>query len=112
MDAHGIPAGDIMVLGVQTTAHGSQTGGGLTSGPAPGCVSYPSRPPPAAPATRRRAELGGDPRGSRAYDHPMPGQRSLVGRGDDLGFILAAFAPDKGESVNWVSGQTRAPPAA
>ena len=45
VDAHGIPAGDIMVLGVQTTAHGSQTGGGLTSGPAPSCVSLP--PPPA-----------------------------------------------------------------
>jgi hypothetical protein len=46
VDAHGIPAGDIMVLGVQTTAHGSQTGGGLTSGPAPSCVSLPQPPTP------------------------------------------------------------------
>jgi hypothetical protein len=44
VDAHGIPAGDIMVLGVQTTAHGSQTGGVLTSGPAPSCVSLPQPP--------------------------------------------------------------------
>ncbi|HEY6501252.1 MAG TPA: hypothetical protein VIZ20_17620 [Streptosporangiaceae bacterium] len=46
VDAHGIPAGDILVLGVQTTAHGSQTGGGLTSGPAPSCVSLPQPPAP------------------------------------------------------------------
>jgi hypothetical protein len=46
VDAHGIPAGDILVLGVQTTAHGSQTGGALTSGPAPSCVSLPQPPTP------------------------------------------------------------------
>lgn len=41
----GIPAGDIMVVGVVTTAHGSMTGGTLTSAPAPSCISLNAPPP-------------------------------------------------------------------
>jgi hypothetical protein len=48
--AKGIPAGDILVVGVETSAQGStvtSTGGStLTSPPAPGCVSLPSAPAP------------------------------------------------------------------
>jgi len=50
VNAQGIPAGDILVVGVQTTsAHGRQAGltvGGLSSPPAPDCVSLPEPPPP------------------------------------------------------------------
>jgi hypothetical protein len=49
--AKGIPAGDILVVGVETTTQGStmtSTGGAaLTSPPAPSCVSLPSAPAPA-----------------------------------------------------------------
>ena len=49
VNAHGIPAGDIMIIGFQTTttAH-SRTGGGIaeiTSPPAPTCISAPPAPP-------------------------------------------------------------------
>jgi hypothetical protein len=48
--AKGIPAGDILVVGVATTTQGStvtSTGGStLTSPPAPACVSLPSAPAP------------------------------------------------------------------
>jgi hypothetical protein len=36
--AHGIPRGDIVVVGVKTTAHGFLFEGFLTSPPAPGCI--------------------------------------------------------------------------
>jgi hypothetical protein len=42
--AQGIPAGDIMVVGAVITAHGTMTGGTLTSPPAPSCISLPSPP--------------------------------------------------------------------
>ncbi len=45
VSAQGIPAGDIMVVGVVTTAQGMMTGGTLTSPPAPSCISLPSPPP-------------------------------------------------------------------
>jgi hypothetical protein len=49
--AKGIPAGDILVVGVETTTQGptvTSTGGAaLTSAPAPGCVSLPAAPAPA-----------------------------------------------------------------
>jgi hypothetical protein len=48
--AKGIPAGDILVVGVTTTVHGSAVtsagGSALTSPPAPSCVSLPSAPAP------------------------------------------------------------------
>jgi hypothetical protein len=50
VNAKGIPAGDILVVGIQTTTHGNlvTTGGAsrLTSPPAPSCVSLPSLPAP------------------------------------------------------------------
>jgi hypothetical protein len=45
VDAHGVPAGDIMVVGVETSGQGAQVGARLTSPPAPSCVSLPSPPP-------------------------------------------------------------------
>jgi hypothetical protein len=44
VNAQGIPAGDILVVGIETTAQGSETGGGLTSAPAPSCLSLPPVP--------------------------------------------------------------------
>jgi hypothetical protein len=46
--ARGIPAGDILVVGTETTTHGgeraSETASRLTSAPAPSCVSLPAPP--------------------------------------------------------------------
>ena len=46
VNAHGVPAGDILVVGVETTAQGTELEGAtasrLTSPPAPSCVSMPS----------------------------------------------------------------------
>jgi hypothetical protein len=45
VQAHGVPAGDILVVGTETSTHGktrfSTTASKLTSGPAPSCVSLP-----------------------------------------------------------------------
>jgi hypothetical protein len=49
--ATGIPAGDILVVGFETTANGSIGGAALTSPPAPSCVSLPSPPPPGSVGT-------------------------------------------------------------
>lgn len=46
VDAKGIPAGDILVVGAETTGHGSLTAGTLSSPPAPSCISLPSVPLP------------------------------------------------------------------
>jgi len=46
VDAHGIPAGDILVVAAQTSNGVSLTGGRLTTAPAPTCVSLPAAPPP------------------------------------------------------------------
>jgi hypothetical protein len=45
VSAQGIPAGDIMVVGFETTAHGTMGGGTITSPPAPSCISLPAPPP-------------------------------------------------------------------
>jgi hypothetical protein len=46
VDAQGIPAGDILVVGFATTANGGSRGGSMvTSPPAPSCISLPSPPP-------------------------------------------------------------------
>jgi hypothetical protein len=45
VNAHGVPAGDILVVGIEVTAHGTQAGAALTSPPAPSCVSLPALPP-------------------------------------------------------------------
>jgi hypothetical protein len=55
VNAKGIPAGDILVVGVETNAHAasgttySMGASRLTSPPAPSCVSLPA--PPAAPGS-------------------------------------------------------------
>ena len=53
VNAQGIPAGDILVVGFETTVSGktitSFGAGKLTSAPAPSCVSLPAAPAPPAP---------------------------------------------------------------
>jgi hypothetical protein len=44
VNAPGVPAGDILVLGVEITPQGTVTAGALTSPPAPSCVSLPPVP--------------------------------------------------------------------
>jgi hypothetical protein len=44
VNAQGIPAGDILVVGVETSGHSSLGGGVLTSPPAPSCISLPASP--------------------------------------------------------------------
>jgi hypothetical protein len=44
VDAQGIPAGDILVVGFVTTANGSYGGSILTSPPAPSCISLAAPP--------------------------------------------------------------------
>jgi hypothetical protein len=44
VNAQGIPAGDILVVGVEASGHSSLTGGILTSPPAPSCISMPAPP--------------------------------------------------------------------
>jgi hypothetical protein len=45
VNAQGIPAGDILVVGVETSGHSSLGGAALTSPPAPSCISLPAPPP-------------------------------------------------------------------
>jgi hypothetical protein len=44
VQAQGVPAGDILVVGAQVTAHGTRMGAVLTVRPAPSCVSLPPAP--------------------------------------------------------------------
>jgi hypothetical protein len=44
VNARGVPAGDIIVVGAETSARGGEMGGRLTSRPVPSCVSLPSPP--------------------------------------------------------------------
>jgi hypothetical protein len=44
VDAHGIPAGDILVVGFVTTANETYGGSVITSPPAPSCISLPGPP--------------------------------------------------------------------
>jgi hypothetical protein len=50
VNAKGIPAGDILVVGVEAIAHGRAGIAELTSPPAPSCVAPPSAPAPAGTA--------------------------------------------------------------
>jgi hypothetical protein len=45
VNAQGIPAGDILVIGVVASGDGTATVGALTSPPAPTCISPPAAPP-------------------------------------------------------------------
>ena len=64
VDAQGIPAGDILVIGFLTSANGSTGGSFITSPPAPSCISLPA--PPA----------GGPGSGSGSGSGPGPVTRS------------------------------------
>jgi hypothetical protein len=65
VNAQGIPAGDILVVGVVTTTNGTTTssseGGKLTSPPAPSCISLPTPPPPPAVGGTTSGGSGGGP---------------------------------------------------
>jgi hypothetical protein len=50
VDAHGIPAGDILVVGFVTTGNETYGGSVITSPPAPSCISLPA-PPPGGPGS-------------------------------------------------------------
>jgi hypothetical protein len=45
VNAHGVPAGDILVVAVQVTAQGTRTSAALTSAAPPSCVTVPVLPP-------------------------------------------------------------------
>jgi hypothetical protein len=70
VNAKGIPAGDILVMGVETNAHAasgmsySLVESRLTSPPAPSCVSLPA--PPATPGTSGSRSSGSGASGSGA----------------------------------------------
>jgi hypothetical protein len=49
VSAQGIPAGDILVVAIQTANGGTLNVSTLTSPPAPSCVSIPSPPPAPEP---------------------------------------------------------------
>jgi len=51
--AQGIPAGEILVIGVQTSGHATVSTGMLTTPPAPRCISLPAPPPGAGPGPGR-----------------------------------------------------------
>jgi len=55
VNAHGIPAGDILVIGVATSGNTSYSIGTLASPPAPGCVA----PPPLPPGSGGSGTIGG-----------------------------------------------------
>ena len=55
VNAHGIPAGDILVIGVATSGNTSYGTGTLASSPAPGCVA----PPPLPPGSDGSGAIGG-----------------------------------------------------
>jgi hypothetical protein len=55
VNARGIPAGDILVIGVATSGNTSYGAGTLASPPAPGCVA----PPPLPPGSGGSGTIGG-----------------------------------------------------
>jgi hypothetical protein len=63
VDAKGIPAGDILVVGAETTttatSRGTMMAGRLTSPPAPSCVSLPARPAHPGGSGKAHGGLGG-----------------------------------------------------
>jgi hypothetical protein len=61
VNAQGVPAGDIIVVGVEITAHGGQTGARLTSPPAPSCISLPAPPGNGGPGSGTVSGSGGGP---------------------------------------------------
>ncbi len=61
VNAHGVPDGDIIVVGVEVTAHGGQTGARLTSPPAPSCVSLPASPGSGGPGSGTVTGSAGGP---------------------------------------------------
>ncbi len=70
VNAKGIPAGDILVVGVETTTTGttrsSMAGGRLTSPPAPSCVSLPAGPASARGPGKAHGGSGGSGTANRA----------------------------------------------
>jgi hypothetical protein len=59
VDARGVPAGDILVVGIKASAHSTETGGALTSPPAPSCVTLPPIPGNGGPGAGTAGGSGG-----------------------------------------------------
>jgi hypothetical protein len=74
VEAHGIPAGDLLVIAVSKAANGTQMAVRLTSPPAPACVTIPpGMPGPGIP--------GGGGHGSGAGGAPAPDGKKVVRTG-------------------------------
>lgn len=62
VNAQGIPAGDIMVIGFVTSAQGTAGVAAITSPPAPACISLPASPGPGSPPNAvHHGESGSNP---------------------------------------------------
>jgi hypothetical protein len=61
VNAHGVPDGDIIVVGAETTAQGTEMASRLTSPPLPSCVSLPAPPSNGGPGS---GAVGGSGSGS------------------------------------------------
>jgi hypothetical protein len=92
VSAQGIPAGDILVVGMETTAHGGLAFGTLTSPPAPKCLSLPAPPPaPGGPGSTGHRSGGsgfGGP-GSSRYGFGGAGSGKSVSSGSGSGRSLS-----------------------
>lgn len=60
VDAHGVPAGETMIIAASTSAGGGmQLASAVISGPAPSCVSLPAPPPPGSGGSSGATSSGG-----------------------------------------------------
>ena len=85
VEAHGIPAGDLLVVAVSNTGNGTQMAVRMTKPPAPACVTLPpGMPGPGIP--------GGRMHGSGTGSAPAPGGKKMAqtGSGGSRGFGTAA----------------------
>ena len=106
VDAHGIPAGDLMVLAVQQRSNSISIGAALTAPPAPACVSMPTGVPAGSGTGSRQGgqSSGGStvhvgPSGGRYRGHSTggPGTTGQVPTGP---IVTAGPAKDPGSSIN------------
>jgi hypothetical protein len=87
VNAHGVPAGDILVVAIEVTAQGTQAAAGLTSPPAPSCVSLPALPPGS----------GGPGSGSMSGSGGGPGSSAVPGSGSVPSLSLGQVADELGQ---------------
>jgi hypothetical protein len=79
VDARGIPAGDLLVVAISSTAHGISASAAVTRAPAPSCVSVP--PPQPGDGNTARDKSGSGTTGAKGGPgKPAPG---TTGQGGD-----------------------------